>query len=63
MGLSLFESFLSSFFKLDKLEVTIFIGKSKNDNEHVNDNVDFIITPLKCRITSLKMNSLKRIVL
>ena len=40
--------------KLDNLEKTIFIGKSKNSIENVNDNVDFVISLLRSRITSLK---------
>ena len=40
--------------KLDNLEKAIFIGKSKNSIENVNDNVDFLISLLRSRITSLK---------
>ena len=40
--------------KLDNLEKAIFIGKSKNSIENVNDNVDFVISLLRSRITSLK---------
>ena len=40
--------------KLDNLEKAIFIGKSKNGIENVNDNVDFVISLLRSRITSLK---------
>ena len=40
--------------KLDNLEEAIFIGKSKNNIENVNDNVDLVISLLRSRITSLK---------
>ena len=40
--------------KLDNLEEAIFIGKSKNNIENVNDNVDLAISLLRSRITSLK---------
>ena len=40
--------------KLDNLEKAIFIGKSKNSIENVNDNLDFVISLLRSRITSLK---------
>ena len=40
--------------KLDNLEKAIFIGKSKNSIGNVNDNVDFVISLLRSRITSLK---------
>ena len=40
--------------KLDNLEKAIFIGKSKISIENVNDNVDFVISLLRSRITSLK---------
>ena len=40
--------------KLDNLEEAIFIGKSKNSIENVNDNVDLVISLLRSRITSLK---------
>ena len=35
------------------MEEFIFIGNSKNGTENVNDNVDFVISFLKSRITSL----------
>ena len=40
--------------KLDNLEEAIFIGKSKNSIENVNDNVDLVISLLRSRIMSLK---------
>ena len=40
--------------KLDNLEKAIFIGKSENSIENVNDKVDFVISLLRSRITSLK---------
>ena len=40
--------------KLDNLEEAIFIGKSKNSIENVNDNADFVISLLRSKITSLK---------
>ena len=40
--------------KLHNLEEAIFIGKSKNSAENVNDNADFVISLLGSRITSLK---------
>ena len=40
--------------KLDNLEEAIFIGKSKNNIENVNDNVDLVISLLRSRITSIK---------
>ena len=40
--------------KLDNLEKAIFIGKSKNSIENVNDNADFVISLQRSRITSLK---------
>ena len=40
--------------KLDNLEESIFIGKSKNSIENANNNVDLVISLLRSRITSLK---------
>ena len=40
--------------KLDNLEEAIFIGKSKNSIENVNDNVHLVISLLRSRIMSLK---------
>ena len=40
--------------KLDNLEKAIFIGKSKNSIENVNDDVDLVISLLRSRITSIK---------
>ena len=40
--------------KLDNLEeLDIFTGNNKNSIDNVNDNVDFVISFLKSRITSL----------
>ena len=40
--------------KLDNLEKAIFIGKSKNSIENVNDDVDLVISLVRSRITSIK---------
>ena len=46
--------------KFYKLEEAIFTGKSENKNENVNDNVDFAISLLKNRSTSLESEFSKK---
>ena len=46
--------------KFYKLEEAMFTGKSENKNENVNDNVDFAISLLKNRSTSLESEFSKK---
>ena len=46
--------------KLDKLGETILKDNSKNNIENVNDNMDFVISLLKSRITSLESELFKK---
>ena len=46
--------------KLDKLGETILKDNSKNNIENVNDNMDFVISLLKSRITSLGSELFKK---